>query len=134
MAKNLVSGPILAPTKISSLILPLLHVRHCCKLSMYAISRKTNDPNLRKWQKTKFRHVQYQKKLMMQSWENLVTDGQTERRTDGKTDGQTDESDTVPLTSSVQHIFWSNCHLSNFFWNLHILYAKQIINLLKTKQ
>ena len=95
MAKNLVSGPILAPTKISSLILPLLHVRHCCKLSMYAISRKTNDPNLRKWQKTKFRHVQYQKKLMMQSWENLVADGQTERRTDGKTDGQTDESDFI---------------------------------------
>ena len=29
----------------------LLDVRHCCKLSLYAISRKTNEPNLRKWQK-----------------------------------------------------------------------------------
>ena len=95
MAKKLVSGPILAPTKICSWILPLLHVRHCCKLSMYAISRKTNEPNFRKCQKTKFRHVQYQKKLMMQSWENLVTDGGTEGRTDGKTDGQTDESDFI---------------------------------------
>ena len=32
--------------------LPLLEVRHYCKLSLYAISRKTNEPNLRKWQKT----------------------------------------------------------------------------------
>ena len=31
-------------------------------------------------------HVQYQKKLMIQSWENLVTDGET----DGETDRQTD--------------------------------------------
>ena len=28
-----------------------------------------------------YHHVQYQKKLMIQSWENLVTDGQTDRRT-----------------------------------------------------
>ena len=27
-----------------------------------------------------YRHVQYQKKLMIQSWENLVGDGQTGRR------------------------------------------------------
>ena len=27
-------------------------------------------------------HVQYQKKLMIQSWENLVTGGQTSRQTD----------------------------------------------------
>ena len=33
--------------------------------------------------------AQYQKKLMIQSWENLVTD----RRTDGRTDWQTDECD-----------------------------------------
>ena len=25
--------------------------RHCCKLSLYAISRKTNKPNLKKWEK-----------------------------------------------------------------------------------
>ena len=25
---------------------------NCCKLSLYAISKKTNEPNLRKWQKT----------------------------------------------------------------------------------
>ena len=37
-----------------------------------------------------YHYVQYQKKLMTQSWENLVTDG-----TDGKTDGQTDESDFI---------------------------------------
>ena len=38
-----------------------------------------------------YHHVQYQKKLMIQSWENLVTDRQTDRRTDR----QTDESDFI---------------------------------------
>ena len=32
-------------------VLSLLDVFHCCKLSLYALSRKTNEPNLRKWQK-----------------------------------------------------------------------------------
>ena len=32
--------------------LPLLVVRHCSTLSCYAISKKTDEPNLRKWQKT----------------------------------------------------------------------------------
>ena len=31
--------------------LPLLIIGHCPKLSSYAIYRKTNEPNLRKWQK-----------------------------------------------------------------------------------
>ena len=35
-------------------ILPLLGVINCCKLSLYAISRKNNDPNSRKWWKTSF--------------------------------------------------------------------------------
>ena len=40
-------------------------------------------------------HVQYQKKLMIQSWENLVTDGQM--------DGQTDERDFLGrCTSNVE--------------------------------
>ena len=26
----------------------------CCKLSLYAISKKTNEPNLRKWEKPSF--------------------------------------------------------------------------------
>ena len=34
-----------------SWVLPLLAARYCSKLSSYAISRKTNEPNLRKWQK-----------------------------------------------------------------------------------
>ena len=38
-----------------------------------------------------YHHVQYQKKLMIQSWSNLVTDG----RTDGQTDRLTDESDFI---------------------------------------
>ena len=94
-------------------MLPLPDVRHCCKLSLYLISRKTNEPNLRKWQKTwaakifwkmwlcqpldtmaSYHHVQYQKTLMIQSWENLVTNGQadwrTDRGTDGPTEGQVD--------------------------------------------
>ena len=36
-------------------VISLLDVRHCCKLSLYAISRKTDNPNLRKWQKPIFR-------------------------------------------------------------------------------
>ena len=32
--------------------LPLLDVKHCYKLSLYAISRKTNESNLKKLQKT----------------------------------------------------------------------------------
>ena len=57
MAKNLVSGLILVPlaqiwaSKIFLWILPVLDVRHYCQLSLYAISRKTNKPNLWKWQK-----------------------------------------------------------------------------------
>ena len=36
--------------------LTLPYVMDCCKLSLYAISRETNKPNLRKWQKkTSFR-------------------------------------------------------------------------------
>ena len=58
MAENLVLGPILAPLaqiyaqKHFLSILSLLDVRNQYKLSLYAISRKTNGPNLRKWQKT----------------------------------------------------------------------------------
>ena len=55
--KNLVQSPIFpllvhiwAPNFFSS-ILPPPVVRHCCKLSLYAILRKTNEPNLRKQQK-----------------------------------------------------------------------------------
>ena len=57
MAKNLVSGQILAPLaqiwvpKFFSRIFPLLDVRHCCKLKFHSISMKTNKPNLRKWKK-----------------------------------------------------------------------------------
>ena len=60
IAKKRVSGPILARLKHNwvlsffSWILSLLHVRCCCKLSLYAISRKINELNLRKWQKTQF--------------------------------------------------------------------------------
>ena len=40
--------------KFFSWVLPLLHIIHCCKLSLYAISRKTIEPNFRKWPKTIF--------------------------------------------------------------------------------
>ena len=123
MAKNLVPGrfwhlwPKFGPQKILYgffwWVLPLLDVIHCCKLSLYAMTRKTNEPNLRKWQKTlfwaRFRLIcpkfgppifffffktwllshyislpaiiiyNIRKKLIIQSWENLVTDGQTDR-------------------------------------------------------
>ena len=56
-AKNLFWGLILAQIwslNFFLLVLPLVDVIHCCKLSLYAISRKTKEPNLRKWQKTQF--------------------------------------------------------------------------------
>ena len=94
MAKKLILDLILANlTQIPaqfffffSWILPLLHVRHSCQLSLYVTSKKTNEPNLRKLQKKNVlgphlahlayqaldimvsdHHVQYQKKLMIQS-------------------------------------------------------------------
>ena len=58
MAKNLVSrpifsspfGPNLDPKIFFKDFIPL-DVRHCCKLILYAISRQTKEPNLKKWQK-----------------------------------------------------------------------------------
>ena len=47
--KNPNFGPNLGPLKFFSWVLPLLVVRQCSKLSPYAISRKTNEPHLRKW-------------------------------------------------------------------------------------
>ena len=50
MAKN----PILAliwASKFFLWVLSLLDVKHCRKLLLYTIPRKTNEPNLRKWQK-----------------------------------------------------------------------------------
>ena len=46
--------PDFGPSNFFSSILPKLDVRKFCKLSLYAISRKTNEQNLRKWQKTQF--------------------------------------------------------------------------------
>ena len=46
-------GPIYVP-KISSVDFTSTRcckLRDCCKLSLYTISSKTNEPNLRKWQK-----------------------------------------------------------------------------------
>ena len=59
MTKNLILGlilacfaPILVLKKTFLWVLPLLDVIHCCKLLLFAISRKTKEPNLKKWQKT----------------------------------------------------------------------------------
>ena len=60
MTKNLILGLILAclaqiwVQKFFFVVLPLLNASHCCKLLLHAISRKTNNPNSRKWQKTSF--------------------------------------------------------------------------------
>ena len=165
MAKNLVSGLILDPLhqiwspNFFLLILPLLDVRNCCKLSLYAISRKTNEPNLGNSKKLSFgphfgpnsghqiffhksgfanfffknlappvtryysqlSHVQYQKKLMIQSWENLVMDGQME----GRTDGRTDESDFIGhCPNNVEHpILKNKIQIKNEkYWSYFIIW------------
>ena len=44
-------GKNLVLKKRFSWVLPLIDVIHCCNVSLYAISKKTNEQNLRKWQK-----------------------------------------------------------------------------------
>ena len=44
--------PKFGPQKFLLWVLPFVDVRHCYKLSFYVISRKTNEPNMRQWQKT----------------------------------------------------------------------------------
>ena len=128
MTTNLVSGPILAPLaqiwapKFFSRILPSLDVRHCCKLSLYATWENGKKPCFRPdfgpfdpnsscqfffpkiWLcqslnvMVSYHHVQYQKKLMIQSCENLVMDRQTERQ------GQVDKSDFIGCyPTNVEH-------------------------------
>ena len=43
--------PKFGPQKKLSWVLPLTDVIHCCNVSLYAISKKTNEQNLRKWKK-----------------------------------------------------------------------------------
>ena len=57
MTKNPVSGPILVFFGLNFIpknflwVLPLLYIMQCCKLSLYAISRKINEPNWKKMAK-----------------------------------------------------------------------------------
>ena len=44
-------GPI-GPKFFLWVFLPLLDIRRCCKLLLYAITREINKPNFRKGQKT----------------------------------------------------------------------------------
>ena len=46
--------PKFRPKNFSLCVSPLLDVRYCYKLSLYVLSRKTNDPNSRTWQITSF--------------------------------------------------------------------------------
>ena len=65
MTKKLISGSILTqichththPPPIFFLVLPLLDVRRCCKLSLYVISRENNEPYFRKQQKKLTLHL-----------------------------------------------------------------------------
>ena len=154
MAKNLILSPILAclaeiwVQKIFSCILLLIDVRYCRKLSSYSISRKTFNPNSRKWGEASFwawfrhvgpkfgqpiffskiwlcqsldimvsyHHVKHPKKLMIQSWKNLLTNG--------RTDGQRNmiSQDAVRLTSSVQQSQNTCCNVTfNVFNNIQVV-------------
>ena len=128
MAKHLISGPILVrlfqiwARKSFLWVLIPLDARHCCKLWLCAISRKTNVPNSRKWLKTSFwvwlrhfghrfelpiffskimvnyHHVQYQKKTnrpILRKLSGGRTYGRKDRKTDRRTDRQADESDFI---------------------------------------
>ena len=124
MAKNLLSDPILvpltqiwAPKFFFSWILLLPEGRNCCKLSLYVNSRKTIEPNLRKWQKSQFRtrfwviwpnfrppkyffknlawsitryHGQLSSCAISEKTNDTILKKLSVRRTDGLTDGLTD--------------------------------------------
>ena len=47
-------GPNLGLKNVFLWVLPLLDVRHCHKLSLYAILGKTHNPNSTKWRNTSF--------------------------------------------------------------------------------
>ena len=106
------------PPKIFSWVLPLLDVRNCRKLSLYAISRKKYDPKSRKLWKTSswawFRHIgpklgppnilfknlsssvtRYHGKLsscrISEKTNDSILIKLSDRRTDRPTDRQTDE-------------------------------------------
>ena len=122
-------GPLLDQRwspKPFSWVLPLLDLIHCCKLSLYAISRKTNEPNLTKWQKNWFPahfwpiwpkfgspifffknlaslvtsyHGQLSSSSILEKTNDLIL----RKLSDGWTDGQRMISqDAVRLTSNVQ--------------------------------
>ena len=116
MTKNLISDSILAhlaqiwaPKKILW-VLFLVNVKYCCKLSLYAISRETYDPNLRKWQKNWFwfglpkvfskslalPFARYHGKTNGKKSEktnNPILRESSDGRTDGQTDGQARRTD-----------------------------------------
>ena len=66
MAKNLVFGTILAHIAL---------IRTAIFFSKIWLRQSLDNMVI-------YRHVQYQEKLIIQSWENLVTDGRTDRQTD----------------------------------------------------
>ena len=136
--KKLIPGLILArlvqiwvPNIFFHGLLPLLYVRHCCKLSLYAISKKTNDPNSRKLRRTSFwawfrpvgpkfgrwfffknlasSDTRYHCQLSLCIILGKTNDPFLRKLTNGWMDGQkyrrtrVISQDTVPLTSSVQY-------------------------------
>ena len=72
MTKNLVSGLIFA--HFSQIRAAILFLKNLASSSLDIM--------------VSYHHVHYQKKLMIQCWENLVTDKRTDRQ-------QTDESDFI---------------------------------------
>ena len=66
MVKNLISGPILAT---------LTQIRATNFFSIIWLGQSLDIM-------VSYHHVQYQKKLMIQFWEMLVTDGQTDGQRD----------------------------------------------------
>ena len=135
MTKKLFLGMIFTqicfPKKFFGGELPLLDVIHCCQLSLYAISRKTNEPNLRKWQRTQIRtrfwlnrprlglqffflknlpssvtryHDQLSSCTISEKTNDLILRKLSDGRTDGRTGRQSKvmSQEAAHLTSSVQ--------------------------------
>ena len=86
MAKNLASSLILAQSWSEKFLwgLPLLDVTHCCKLSLYAISRKTNEPNFKNLAPLVPRYYRQLSSCTISEKTNYPI---VKKRSDGRTDG-----------------------------------------------
>ena len=142
--KKLNFGPDLGPfwpkyrlQKLFSWVLPLLDVIHCCKLSLYAMKRKTNKQTWKNGKKSSFGpdfglfgpnssyqffffknlafsvtryHSQLSSCTISEKSNDPIERKLSDGQTDKQTDGETDESDFIGCCpTNIEHPKWQLC-------------------------